>query len=163
MSLACAMAMGVLNPEEWPVVTEVAVQRYAIDPRATDRRCECRRTIRRVRIMGQVVTPRHQRAAGRVRVLDRLSDRLTLESLSLQGESANGLSAHPRLVAGNGQYLVFESVTPNLLPDGKPRGVVQVFLRDRFAGTTGPLSPGGPTGRLPTAGARTRTSTTMEG
>lgn len=32
MSLACAMAMGVLNPEEWPVVTEVAVQRYADRP-----------------------------------------------------------------------------------------------------------------------------------
>ncbi len=75
-------------------------------------------------------------------VLDRLSDRLTLETVSYDGLSANGSSNHPRL-SRDGRYLVFESVARNLVPDWpalEDAVPVQIFLRDRQNGTTTPVS-----------------------
>ena len=74
-------------------------------------------------------------------VLDRLSDRLTLETVSYDGLSADGSSSHPRL-SRNGRYLVFESVARNLVSDWPVNDAVpiQIFLRDRQKGTTTPVS-----------------------
>jgi Tol biopolymer transport system component len=75
-------------------------------------------------------------------VLDRLSDRLTLETVSYDGLSADGSSSHPRL-SRDGRHLVFESVARNLVadwPSVEGAASVQIFLRDRHKGTTRPVS-----------------------
>ncbi len=141
MSWACAMAMGVLNPEALPVVTGVAVQRYAarhpgpptVDVSADGRFVAFESWAR--------LSPLDTNTLPDVYVLDRLSDRLTLESQSWQGESANGSSAHPRL-SGDGRYLVFESAATDLFPGRSLPGVVQVILRDRQTGTMALVSRG---------------------
>ena len=141
MSWVCAMAMGVLNPEALPVATGVAVQRYAarhpgpatVDVSADGRFVAFESWAR--------LSPLDTNTLPDVYVLDRRSDRLTLESQSWQGESADGSSAHPRL-SGDGRYLVFESVATNLFPGRSLPLVVQVILRDRQTGTMALVSRG---------------------
>ena len=72
-------------------------------------------------------------------VLDRVIGRLTLESIAFDGGAANGDSAHPRL-SGDGRWLVFESRATNLARESLGQKV-DVFLRDRVAGTTRGLTP----------------------
>jgi len=60
-------------------------------------------------------------------VLDRVSGRITLESLTVDGRPLNGDSGHPRLSA-NGRYLVFHTV---LATDAGSPAVTDVVYRDR--------------------------------
>ena len=60
-------------------------------------------------------------------VLDRLSGRITLESLTADGRPLNGDSGHPRLSA-NGRYLVFHTVFGT---DAGSPSVTDVVYRDR--------------------------------
>ena len=86
--------------------------------------------------------PADRNSTQDIYVLDRLSDRLTLESVTYDGLSADGSSSHPRL-SGDGRYLVFESVARNLVADWPTVNDavrVQIFLRDRQKGTTTPVS-----------------------
>src|SRR5262245_20986438 len=46
-------------------------------------------------------------------VLDRVSNQLTLDSIAVDGGSADGTSTRPRL-SGDGRYVVFESVASNV-------------------------------------------------
>ena len=90
MSWACAMAMGVLNPEESLVVTAVAVQRHAarhpgtatVDVSADGRFVAFESWAR--------LSPLDTNTLPDVYVLDRRLDRLTLESLSMQGKRQTG-------------------------------------------------------------------------
>jgi Tol biopolymer transport system component len=70
-------------------------------------------------------------------VLDRTTGRVTLESLTSEGEVLDGDSGYPRL-SGNGQCLVFETT---ILQDGAPSGN-EILLRDRTRHTTTALSRG---------------------
>lgn len=67
-------------------------------------------------------------------VLDRTTNRLTLESVGFDGDAANGSSGEPRLSA-DGRWLVFQSGATNLTRDSGGRRV-DVFLRDRLTGLT---------------------------
>ena len=60
-------------------------------------------------------------------VLDRLSGRITLESLTADGRPLNGDSGHPRLSA-NGRYLVFHTVFGT---DASSPSMTDVVYRDR--------------------------------
>jgi TolB protein len=74
-------------------------------------------------------------------VLDRLTNRLTLESVAVDEGAANGTSRTPRISA-DGRWLVFESGAHNLM--GDDHSVARrsdLYLRDRVAGTTRRLIP----------------------
>jgi Tol biopolymer transport system component len=72
-------------------------------------------------------------------VLDRVTNRLTLESVAFDGGPANGSSRHGRL-SGDGRWVVFESAARNLVRESSPR-IADLFLRDRATGTTRRLIP----------------------
>jgi Tol biopolymer transport system component len=67
-------------------------------------------------------------------VRDRLTGALERVSVDSAGGQANDASSAPSLSA-DGRYVAFESVASNLVP-GDTNGVVDVFVRDRFTGTT---------------------------
>jgi Tol biopolymer transport system component len=67
-------------------------------------------------------------------VHDMLTGETTLESLDSAGNQGNDHSSWPVLSA-NGRYIVFLSWASNLVP-GYGNGTVDVFYRDRQAGTT---------------------------
>jgi Tol biopolymer transport system component len=73
-------------------------------------------------------------------VLDRVSSHLTLESVAISGESADGTSTRPRL-SEDGRYVVFESIARNLVSGFRGGVVPRVFLRDRHKGTTTLVAP----------------------
>lgn len=75
-----------------------------------------------------------------VYVLDRVTGRLTLESVAADGRRSNGSSEHPRLSA-DGRILVFSSIAPRLVGTDDHRGP-QVFRRDRVTGATTLVSRG---------------------
>jgi Tol biopolymer transport system component len=72
-------------------------------------------------------------------VVDMVTKRVTLETLTPDGQATNGGSMSPRL-DGSGRYLVFESVATTLTDHQVVPGVQHVFLRDRVEGTTRLLS-----------------------
>ena len=57
-----------------------------------------------------------------------------LVSLSSTGQQADGYSQFS-VISGDGRYVAFESVADNLAPIA-PGSVLNVFVRDRAAGTT---------------------------
>jgi len=73
-----------------------------------------------------------------VYVLDRTTGRVTLESLTTEGQVLTGDSGHPRL-SGDGRYLVFETTV--WAADGTPIGA-EIVLRDRVQNTTRRVSRG---------------------
>jgi Tol biopolymer transport system component len=73
-----------------------------------------------------------------VYVLDRITGRVTLESLTTEGQVLTADSGYPRL-SGDGRYLVFETAIAG--PDGAPIGV-EIVLRDREQNTTRHISRG---------------------
>jgi Tol biopolymer transport system component len=79
-----------------------------------------------------------------VYVLDRTTGRVTLESLTTEGQVLPGDSGYPRISA-DGRYLVFE--TTAWAADGTPIGA-EIVLRDRVQNTTRRLSRGA-SGRVP--------------
>jgi Tol biopolymer transport system component len=86
-----------------------------------------------------------------VYVLDRTTGRLTLESVAVDGGSANGSSSEPRLSA-DGRWLVFHSGATNLTPETAKSGLrVDVFVRDRLTGFTRGLTRPRPVGDATTA------------
>jgi Tol biopolymer transport system component len=84
-----------------------------------------------------------------VYVLDRTTGRVTLESLTTEGQVLPGDSGYPRL-SGDGRYLVFE--TSILGTDGAPIGI-DIVLRDRTQNTTRHVSRGA-SGRVDEAWSR---------
>jgi Tol biopolymer transport system component len=84
-----------------------------------------------------------------VYVLDRQTNRLSLESIALDGGPANGTSRAPRISA-DGRWIVFESSARNLVPNSSSR-TTDLFLRDRMNQTTRRLvSTGGDDGTTTT-------------
>jgi Tol biopolymer transport system component len=73
-----------------------------------------------------------------VYVLDRTTGRVTLESLTSEGQVLTGDSGSPRL-SGDGRYLVFETTV--WATDGTPVGA-EIVLRDRVQNTTRRVSRG---------------------
>ena len=73
-----------------------------------------------------------------VYVLDRTTGRVTLESLTPEGEVLTGDSGYPRL-SGDGRYLVFETAVS--AADGTAIGT-EIVLRDRVQNTTRRVSRG---------------------
>jgi Tol biopolymer transport system component len=67
-------------------------------------------------------------------VLDRVTGRLSLESIAADGRTSNGSSEHPRLSA-DGRILVYSTIAPVLLGTQDLAGP-QVLRRDRTTGTT---------------------------
>jgi archaellum component FlaF (FlaF/FlaG flagellin family) len=59
-------------------------------------------------------------------------------SVSSTGTQANDISFVPA-ISGNGRYVAFTSAASNLVP-GDTNGAVDVFVRDRRAGTTSRVS-----------------------
>jgi Tol biopolymer transport system component len=78
-------------------------------------------------------------------VLDRTTGRVTLESLTPEGQVLPGDSAYPRL-SGDGRYLVFETALS--VGDGTVMGT-EIVLRDRVQNTTRRVSRGTSEGRVP--------------
>jgi Tol biopolymer transport system component len=76
-----------------------------------------------------------------VYVLDLATRQLTIESPGLRGASADGESFSPDISA-DGRYVVFVSVAGNLTALPLTQGIRRLFLRDRQARTTRPLSMG---------------------
>lgn len=70
-----------------------------------------------------------------VYVIDRATGRVTLESVTADGRTADGSSGHPRL-SGNGRFVVFSSVASNLAGASLDGTGTQVLRRDRVTGTT---------------------------
>jgi Tol biopolymer transport system component len=68
-------------------------------------------------------------------VLDRATGRITLESGTRRGGAADGSNHHPRL-SGDGRFLVFSSVAPNLVGASVETVREQVLRRDRLTGVT---------------------------
>jgi Tol biopolymer transport system component len=79
-----------------------------------------------------------------VYVLDRTTGRVTLESLTTEGQVLTDDSAYPRL-SGDGRYLVFETTV--WTADGTAIGT-EIVLRDRVQNTTRRVSRGA-SGRIP--------------
>jgi len=77
-------------------------------------------------------------------VLDRQTGAVTLESFGADGRLLPGDTGHPRL-SGDGRYVVFDTA---VIADAEGTPTLQVFLRDRVAGTTRLLSAA-PDGRVP--------------
>jgi Tol biopolymer transport system component len=73
-----------------------------------------------------------------VYVLDRTTGRVTLESLTPEGQVLTGDSGYPRL-SGDGRYLVFETAVS--AADGTAIGT-EIVLRDRVQNTTRRVSRG---------------------
>ena len=73
-----------------------------------------------------------------VYVLDRTTGRVTLESLTTEGQVLTGDSSYPRL-SGDGRYLVFETAVSGA--DDTAMGA-EVVLRDRVQNTTRRVSRG---------------------
>ena len=71
-------------------------------------------------------------------VLDRTTGRVTLESLTPEGQVLSGDSAYPRL-SGDGRYLVFETALS--VGDGTVMGT-EIVLRDRVQNTARRVSRG---------------------
>ena len=71
---------------------------------------------------------------GGVYVRDRQSGTTELVSISSGGASGNGASSHPS-ISPDGRYVAFQSLATNLVP-GDTNGSLDVFVRDRQAGTT---------------------------
>jgi Tol biopolymer transport system component len=80
---------------------------------------------------GARLVPADENDAHDIYVLDRETNRLTLESVAFDGRSSNGTSGNPHL-SGDGRWLLFESSGTNLL-GGMKR--VDLILRDRLTGT----------------------------
>lgn len=75
-----------------------------------------------------------------VYIYDLLTGAIELVSVDAYGNVGNDDShAHHDTLAGNGRYVLFISDATNLV-DGDINGVPDVFIRDRFAGTTERLS-----------------------
>ena len=75
-----------------------------------------------------------------VYVFDRTTARLQLESVTAAGSAADGSSQQPR-ISGDGRFLVFSTVAPNIA--GASSGsVAQVMRRDRTSGATTLVSHG---------------------
>lgn len=72
-------------------------------------------------------------------VLDTVTGRATLETLTAGYKASNGDSSSPRL-DGSGRHLVFTSVARNLADRVPAPGTSHVFLRDRMKRTTRLLS-----------------------
>jgi Tol biopolymer transport system component len=66
-------------------------------------------------------------------VLDRATGRITLASVTAAGRASNGSSEHPRL-SGDGRYVVFATVAPNLVGSNGSESWPQVLRRDRVTG-----------------------------
>jgi Tol biopolymer transport system component len=71
-------------------------------------------------------------------VLDRDTGRLTLESLTVDGQQANGTNANPHL-SEDGRWLLFESSATNILSATSTQRV-DLILRDRLTGALRGLS-----------------------
>lgn len=67
-------------------------------------------------------------------VHDLLSGATTIESLDSAGNQGNGDCSWP-VISGDGRYVAFSSAATNLV-SGDTNGKVDVFYRDRLAGTT---------------------------
>ncbi|BCY09708.1 hypothetical protein L3i22_047960 [Actinoplanes sp. L3-i22] len=79
------------------------------------------------------------------------TERVSVSSAGVQGDSMSGIAA----ISGNGRFVVFTSSADNLVP-GDTNGTGDVFLRDRWSGTTERVSltdgeaPGNGASLLPT-------------
>src|SRR5262249_22987265 len=71
-------------------------------------------------------------------VRDRLASRTTRISVASDGTQADGDSFLPT-ISGDGRYVAFGSFASNLVP-GDTNGETDVFVRDRWAGTTRRIS-----------------------
>jgi Tol biopolymer transport system component len=69
-----------------------------------------------------------------VYVFDRVTERLHLESVTAGGRAADGSSQQPH-VSGDGRFLVFSTVAPNIIGRGV-ESMAQVVRRDRTTGVT---------------------------
>lgn len=67
-------------------------------------------------------------------VHDRRSGSTTRVSVATDGTPANSISSDP-VISGNGRYVAFNSFASNLVPNDT-NGDYDIFLRDRWAGTT---------------------------
>lgn len=73
-------------------------------------------------------------------VLDRRTQRLTLETLASDGRAADGSALHPHLRA-DGRYIVFDSMATGMTGVDR-NGCIDVFLRDRLLGKLSRISVG---------------------
>jgi Tol biopolymer transport system component len=85
-------------------------------------------------------------AVGDVFLYDRQLQLVRRVSVGSGGRQANGASAWPQVTRG-GRYVVFHSAAGNLVP-GDTNGVEDVFVRDRWTGTTERVSVGADGGQL---------------
>jgi hypothetical protein len=84
--------------------------------------------------LGTNLVPGDTNGVGDVFVLDRAAGIFQRVSISTTGSQANGISTYAAL-SGNGRFVVFTSSANNLVV-GDTNGVDDVFVRDRFNGTT---------------------------
>jgi Tol biopolymer transport system component len=84
------------------------------------------------------LVPGDTNGAEDVFVRDRVAGTTSRVSVSSTGKQANGGSGAPS-VSGDGRYVAFSSVASNLVP-GDPHRDLDVFVRDRVAGTTSRVS-----------------------
>jgi TolB protein len=85
------------------------------------------------------LSPEDTNPEADIYVLDRRTNRVTLETMAFDGGAANGASSRPRL-SGDGRWIVFESSARNLVPESSER-TTDLYLRDREAQTTRRLIP----------------------
>jgi TolB protein len=80
------------------------------------------------------LVPADTNHASDIYVLDRVTGRLTLETMAFDGGVANGSSSDPRL-SGDGRWLVFQSAATNMAREAEGQRA-DIFLRDRLTGRT---------------------------
>ena len=85
--------------------------------------------------------PVDQNTLADVYVFDRETRAITLETVAVDGAFANGSSARPQL-SGDGRHLAFESLATNLTSAPDRNDGLDVFVRDRWLGTTRRVSVG---------------------
>ena len=85
--------------------------------------------------------PADDNAVDDVYVLDRVTGRVSLESVTADGRAANGSSEHPRL-SGDGRYVVFATIARNLVASDRDDLWPQVLRRDRVTGVVVVVSKG---------------------
>ena len=88
------------------------------------------------------LVPGDTNGASDVFVRDLRTGTTTLASVAYDGGPANGGSLFGVAISGDGRFVAFESFASNLVP-GDTNGVRDVFVRDRWSGTTSRVSVSG--------------------
>lgn len=83
--------------------------------------------------------PRSIGSFVQVYVRELATEKITLESVSMDGQTAGQGDSYAAMISENGRFVLFESRAPDLAPDDR-NGAADIFLRDRSSGVTLRLS-----------------------